>query len=88
MTQRTSRGVGHRGPPQAVRSACRVPVSPIHRGFFVGFRVAVREAGALRVLRGGSWGGNVRWMRSAYWGWSEPGFRYVTLGFRVVVRDG
>jgi len=36
-----------------------------------------------RVLRGGSWSVNPRYLRSAFRGWNGTGFRYVNLGFRV-----
>ena len=40
------------------------------------------EAGALRVIRGGSWFGDARLCRSACRSWRDPGFRGDLLGFR------
>ena len=40
------------------------------------------EAGAARVLRGGSWDGNARCVRAAYRGHVHPGNRRGPLGFR------
>ncbi len=39
-------------------------------------------AGAIRVVRGGSWNDDARYVRSAYRGRSVPGFCYNDLGFR------
>ena len=43
-------------------------------------------SGSSRVLRGGSWYAYARRCRSAYRGFSDPGYRYSGIGFRVVVR--
>jgi len=40
-------------------------------------------SGLLRVLRGGSWGDDAWYVRSAYRNWSSPGFRYDLIGFRL-----
>jgi formylglycine-generating enzyme required for sulfatase activity len=40
------------------------------------------DAGAGRVVRGGSWGGSARHVRAAYRGQSRPDGRYDALGFR------
>jgi formylglycine-generating enzyme required for sulfatase activity len=41
--------------------------------------------GTYRVVRGGSWGGNVDWVRCATRLWNHPLNRSVDQGFRVVV---
>ncbi len=43
------------------------------------------ESGSLRVYRGGSWGHATQHCRSAYRNRGEPGFRFYSLGFRVVL---
>jgi formylglycine-generating enzyme required for sulfatase activity len=40
------------------------------------------DAGAFRVIRGGSWGDPAPLVRAAYRFGYRPGFRYVNLGFR------
>jgi formylglycine-generating enzyme required for sulfatase activity len=40
------------------------------------------DAGALRVIRGGSWADPAQVVRAANRLWSHPGLRYVVLGFR------
>jgi formylglycine-generating enzyme required for sulfatase activity len=40
--------------------------------------------GSDRVLRGGSWGSNARYCRSAYRDSDPPDFRYNSIGFRLV----
>jgi formylglycine-generating enzyme required for sulfatase activity len=40
------------------------------------------DTGALRVLRGGSWGLSALYVRAAYRHWLAPGLRYDYLGFR------
>jgi len=45
------------------------------------------NTGTARVLRGGSWYGYPRRCRSAVRSRNGPGYRYVDLGFRVVVLD-
>jgi len=40
-------------------------------------------AGALRVMRGGSWGHGAGDVRAAYRGADPPGFRYASLGLRL-----
>ena len=42
------------------------------------------EMGSYRVVRGGSWSSNARLVRSACRRWDGPGFRYETLGFRLL----
>jgi sulfatase modifying factor 1 len=42
------------------------------------------EGGSGRVLRGGSWGNDAGYCRSAYRGNDHPGDRYGNLGFRLV----
>ncbi len=42
------------------------------------------SSGSSRVLRGGSWNDRARFCRSAFRFRSDPSFRYVTVGFRVV----
>lgn len=41
------------------------------------------DEGARRVLRGGSWSARARRVRAAYRGWSHPGGRDDSLGFRL-----
>jgi len=41
------------------------------------------ETGSDRVVRGGSWGNVAGLCRSAYRGWSDPGYRDSNLGFRL-----
>ncbi len=41
---------------------------------------------ALRVVRGGSWFGNLNFARAAYRYLNHPGVRVSGFGFRVVVR--
>ena len=41
-------------------------------------------SGSDRVIRGGSGGDDARYVRSAYRGWSHPGYRGYHLGFRIV----
>lgn len=41
------------------------------------------EAGAQRVLRGGSWVNSSAWIRSASRNWGPPGHRYANQGFRL-----
>ena len=43
------------------------------------------SSGSRRVHRGGSWGGNAWYARSASRHWYSPGVRSVTLGARLVV---
>ncbi|MEI7702477.1 MAG: formylglycine-generating enzyme family protein, partial [Planctomycetia bacterium] len=40
--------------------------------------------GSLRVIRGGGWSSNARYVRSACRNWYDPGFRNVNLGFRLL----
>jgi len=42
------------------------------------------SSGSVRVLRGGSWSSDARYLRSADRGGDFPGFRYNNLGFRIV----
>ena len=42
-----------------------------------------REASADRVLRGGSWDGDARYVRAAYRDWLDPGYRTATSAFAV-----
>ena len=42
------------------------------------------EGAELRVLRGGSWGDDQGFARSAYRGRINPGYRDVNVGFRVL----
>jgi formylglycine-generating enzyme required for sulfatase activity len=44
--------------------------------------------GPLRVYRGGSWGNDARYVRSAYRGDDSPGLRYSYLGFRLALSPG
>ncbi len=44
----------------------------------------VSERGSLRVVRGGSWGSNARYCRSAYRNRLAPGLRSAYVGFRLV----
>ena len=46
-----------------------------------------RERRLRPVIRGGAWGTEPRWIRSATRTSSDPGARYATLGFRVVLSD-
>ena len=41
------------------------------------------DQGDSRVVRGGSWGNNARYSRSAYRDWFEQDYRYRNLGFRL-----
>ncbi|MBQ4142723.1 MAG: formylglycine-generating enzyme family protein, partial [Thermoguttaceae bacterium] len=43
------------------------------------------NSGSYRVFRGGSWYSGAQFCRSAYRDWSAPDFRYVNLGFRLVL---
>lgn len=45
----------------------------------------VTERGFLRVVRGGGWGLNHWFCRSAYRNWMSPDFELANLGFRVVL---
>jgi formylglycine-generating enzyme required for sulfatase activity len=45
-------------------------------------------AGSDRVIRGGDWGGNARYCRSADRVSDEPGSRYRIIGFRVLLAPG
>jgi formylglycine-generating enzyme required for sulfatase activity len=38
-----------------------------------------------RVLRGGSWSGSPRWLRSARRNFNSPDYRNLSFGFRVVI---
>src|SRR5271157_3978617 len=50
---------------------------------------AAESASALRVLRGGSWGSDARYVRAAYRRLNEPSYRYYDLGFRCAeFREG
>jgi hypothetical protein len=40
--------------------------------------------GSNRVIRGGGWGSNARFLRSGHRFWSGPGFRFGFVGFRLV----
>lgn len=40
--------------------------------------------GSDRVIRGGGWGSNARFLRSGYRNYYSPGFRYYDVGFRLV----
>ena len=42
-------------------------------------------SGSVRVNRGGSWGSDAAFCRSAYRVWLSPGFRFVGLGFRFAL---
>lgn len=42
------------------------------------------DTGSNRVIRGGSWGSDARYLRSAYRGGYSPGNRSTNLGFRLV----
>ena len=42
-----------------------------------------REDAPNKVIRGGSWYGDPRWCRSALRNYVVPGFRYISVGFRV-----
>lgn len=44
------------------------------------------SSGQVRMLRGGSWDVNARFIRVSFRGWGEPGFRtiYGRFGFRCV----
>jgi len=42
---------------------------------------------ALRAVRGGSWGGDARWVRSAFRGAAHPGSAVIILGFRLSLRS-
>ncbi len=45
------------------------------------------NSGSGRVGRGGSWLSNAEYCRSAFRDCNEPGFRYGSLGFRIVLAD-
>ncbi|MBE6426521.1 MAG: hypothetical protein E7029_11170 [Planctomycetaceae bacterium] len=45
------------------------------------------DSGSSRVYRGGSWGNNAEYCRSAYRYYYEPGSRNGYLGFRIVLAD-
>ena len=42
------------------------------------------SSGSFRVFRGGSWGNDAQYLRSAYRGYNVPSARYYSLGFRLV----
>ena len=44
--------------------------------------------GSFRMFRGGSWGGNAWYCRSAYRGGNRPDYRHYGLGFRPVLAPG
>jgi len=46
------------------------------------------EAGTSRVIRGGSWYSNARYVRAAYRSWIPPGVRDSYLGFRLARGQG
>ncbi len=46
------------------------------------------EKGALRVLRGGGWGGDPRYCRAACRYYFEPDYRYFSIGFRLALQGG
>ncbi len=46
------------------------------------------KMGSVRVLRGGGWFGNARNVRSACRYWFDPGYRYGSLGFRLLSSAG
>ncbi|MGD0094428.1 MAG: formylglycine-generating enzyme family protein [Planctomycetota bacterium] len=48
----------------------------------------VQAAGNDHVLRGGSWYDGPRHCRSAHRGWSDPGDRFMSFGFRLAVLAG
>ena len=42
------------------------------------------STGSRRVVRGGSWLNSAEFCRSAYRGWGVPGYRFCSLGFRLL----
>ena len=43
------------------------------------------SSGSYRIGRGGSWGGDAKYCRSAYRDWGTPGYRGLRLGFRLAM---
>ena len=61
-------------------------------GFYTGSPATdprgIAGAPSVRVIRGGSWGNYAYYCRSAYRISLYPGYRYFTVGFRVVLSPG
>lgn len=61
---------------------------PDFRNHYLGFRPILRpnHERVVRVVRGGCWSINASSCRSAYRYHFGPGFRFLVLGFRLVLR--